>query len=239
MSIAELKNQFEKIRNSEDFSDRSSFCEELTKHNEEEYLEYHYFLINQEEDINDKLYQILCRGLTKRGEEGEQFLLKKIKQEKDPLIKARVLQTLGSYKYQHGKHTKETAALARQWLNDEADILRDRAIIVLGWVGDGSDISLIEQRLEQEENNIIRQWAATALMQLYFNCNQVKKEKNRLLQILKAALEKEEDASALNGVLVAIQEITDQKLGISGTSHKIPSKSKLNSAKKKAIELLK
>lgn len=238
MSIIDLKNQFEKIRNSEDFSDQDDFCEKLSECNNNECLEYHYYLMNSEVQMIDELHQMLCSAFIDHGEVGEDFLLKKIKQEKDPLIKARVLQMLGGYKYSKGKYIKETAALARQWLNDEADILRDRAIIVLGWVGDAPDISLIEQRLKQEKNNVIRQWAATALMWLYDN-NQVKPEKNRLLQILKSALEREEDPSALNGVLVAIQEITDQKLGISSTSHKIPSKSKLNSAKKKAIELLK
>lgn len=147
------------------------------------------------------------------------------------------MQTLGSYKSRNGKYTKETADLARQWLNDEADILRDRAIIVLGWVGNESDISLIEQRLKEEKNNEIRQWAATALMQLYFNCDQVAKQKNHLLKILKTALESEEDTTALNGVLVSIQEITEKKLGISSSSHKISSKKKLEAAKQKAIEL--
>jgi hypothetical protein len=233
----EIQKLFQQVRHSNKAAELLKFVTVLAARHDEETMDYHYSLL-KESDMSDKLYDQLCRSFPKHGEPGEVFLLHEIKTEKDSKIKGIVLQILGSMKYYQGKHLEETAKLAREYLQADHDFLRNRATIVLGWIGDSSDMQTFQERLFHEKDPETRGWTASALMQLYFNNDAVKKQKKNLIDTLKNALLKEQNDFVLTCILVSLQEIMGEKLGISATTHDTPPKDELEKAKIKALKLL-
>jgi len=227
-----LREEFERIRMSEDNKTVLVFCSRLSQ---SDFIDYHFSLL-KEHEVSDKLYQMLRNKFSNHGFKGEKLLIKKIEKEKDKTFQGDILQILGRYKYANGSFLKETAQYAREFLKSENDSLRFRAIIVLGWVGKMSDIKLLADSMFNDDNNQNRGWGASAIMQLFFSCPKIK---DKALKYLQQALEKEEDYFTLACILTSIQEIANKKWGISSsTKPDDESKEKINTAKSKAVKFL-
>lgn len=235
VNMDDLKNQFNEIKGSDSFTQHLAFCKLLKTSNEEEMLNFHYALL-KEKDLHNALHQMLRRELTKRGAVAEDYLLQKFEEEEDNHFKGDILQMLGGMKYERGKRLKETANLARANLNNDHTSLRYRSIIVLGWLGGSRDIDLLSVSLFKDENNENRGWAATAMMQIYFD---KPKTADKSLKYLQAALHKEEDYFALKCILTALQEISGKKLGLAKTPQGGANQGNdiVDKARKKALKL--
>ncbi len=236
MEKSELDKALVRVKKSVDIIEITKFMNGLCSVHDDGRLDYHYCLLAQK-NCSDEFYAFLCRAFHRHGEAGELFLLSKISREKDTHLKGIILQMLGGYKYYGGKHCGKTAEMARSLIISKDVFLRNRAAIVTGWVGDVSDIDILAKRIVNEKDTETRGWTATALMQLFFNNDAVKEHKDRLLDILKNALEAENDDFVMNCILVSIQEICGKKLGISSVGHEVPPRDKLEKAKAKALRL--
>lgn len=234
--ISDLKEYFEQVKDNEQekIIDIFKFTKELTSINTLEYLDYHYSLLERS-DIKPSTYDTICRAFNKRNYNGEDYLLERIRKESDEHVIATVLQILGRFKYSNGRRLNETADLARNFLHSESSKLRCRALWVIGWVGNKLDIGTLGEILFKDDNNENRGWAATAMMQIFFNDKCVKYES---LKYLNKALDSETNPEALVCILVAIQEITEKKLGISSSSKNKVSQEKIEKAKIKAKNIL-
>ncbi len=233
--IEQLRAHYHSIKDSDDVSDHFDFGAALLESDSSAYLHFHYLLIATA-DCNANLFEWICRKFGDRGSVGEDYLLQRFADEPEDQVKARTLQILGGYKYAGGKRLGETASLARHFISSPTDVLRCRAIWVIGWLGSTSDIMKLAAVLHDDPEAELRCGAATAMMQIYFNH---KTSAAKALPHLKKALEVETDLKAIEGVLVSIQEISGKKLGLRSTSHEPVGKEKLEAAKKKAERLLK
>ncbi|TKC08055.1 HEAT repeat domain-containing protein [Pedobacter polaris] len=233
-AIEILKDYFDKIKLGCDTPTKFDFGAKLIQSNTADFLDFHYSIL-AEADTEKKLYDFIARKFKDRHSSGEDYLLTRIKSEQDNVVKATVLQILGSFKYSKINRATETADLARKFLTSESDTLRCRALWVIGWTGNVNDIEQISTLLFNDTNNENRCWAGTAMMQISFN-DKISIEKS--LPYLKVAIAKETDIKALEGILVSIQEITGKKLGLSPSSHDPPNEEKVAKALKKATKML-
>ncbi|WP_299326260.1 hypothetical protein [uncultured Maribacter sp.] len=115
---------------------------------------------------------------------------------------------------------------------------RNKAVIVLGWIGKITDTKILEKHILEDPDNEFRAWSASAYMQIWF------KRKNETLKT-KAfedyykALPLEKDYFVLLVILDSIREFGKTKLGISQTALDDLDVDKIEISKIKAINYLK
>jgi len=233
-TIETIKDYFAKIKLGCDTPTMFDFGKRLIQSNTEDFLDFHYTIL-AERNIDKELYDFITKKFKDRHSVGENYLLKRIVSEQDDFVKAMVLQVLGSFRYSRVNRSEETAELARQFLISESNILRCRALWVIGWTGNVNDIDQISSLLLNDQENENRCWAATAMMQIYFK-DKLSAEKS--LYYLKIAINQEADLKALEGILISIQEITGKKLGLNAMSHNSPNAEKITKALKNAKRIL-
>lgn len=225
-----LRQRFSAIRIDTDDTDMFDFGSDLIELRSLEAFDFHYELL-RDTSMDAELYDWLCRMFSRRGDDGEDYLLSKFATESDPSLQATALQILGSFKYNQGRRLKDTAALARTTLESSYEELRCKALWVMGWLGASNDVPKVATLLEKDPAPANRQWAATALMQIFHSHPSAA---SKALKCLGKALETEADPIALGGILVAVQEISGKRFGLSAISHEPPSAEKLQSALAKA-----
>ncbi len=94
MSTESLRQMYESVRGTEDVSNILRFKQELLSRKGQGDLEFHYELL---EDLSDlRLYRILRAAFVERGQEIEDFLLRKLPQEHRKHMRLDVVQMLGS-----------------------------------------------------------------------------------------------------------------------------------------------
>ncbi|MCB1140229.1 MAG: HEAT repeat domain-containing protein [Leptospiraceae bacterium] len=189
----------------------------------------------KDKDVSDEMYQQLRREFSNHAN-GEEFLLEKIADEQDEIVQGDLLHILGTYKYRRHRCLKRTAEFARQFIASQSVYLRKKGIIVLGWIGEKSDVEIIAEAMFNDENEENRGWAATGLMQLFFHKPAIK---NQCLRNLQAALATEKSYFTLSCILISIQEIAGKQWGISSTGRpeREPERS-IDMAKPEAISFL-
>lgn len=232
-----LKEQFAQIYGSEDTTEISDFITELLKSNELEILEQHYGFL-KESKTSPAFYQALCRSFSKHGEKGERFLLDKIIIEPNPQLQGVILQILGSMKYQGAAYLPETLQIARTFIASTHDLLRKQAAMVLGWIGEGADLDNLMAILQKDHSAEVRAFCASAMMQLYLRDLKLKEKKQEILHSLVNASKLENSPALLNSILIAVQEISKEKLGLSASAKQIPSQAKLEKARLKALQII-
>ncbi|MCR6479062.1 HEAT repeat domain-containing protein [Variovorax sp. ZS18.2.2] len=230
LAIESLRQRFNAIRIDTDVSDMFDFGADLLELQSPEALDFHYALL-RDTGMDGELYDWLCRKFSDRGDAGEDHLHARFAQEQDASLQATVLQMLGTFKYRKGRRLKDTAALARAALGSPHDDLRCKGLWVIGWLGTTADIAKVAPLLAKDPVPANRHWAASALMQIFFNHRSAAP---RALACLREALEAETDAVVLGGILVAVQEIAGKKFGLASNSHEAPSAEKLEAALAKA-----
>ncbi|WP_431113279.1 hypothetical protein [Variovorax paradoxus] len=228
-ALATLRRRFFTLRFSTDHAAVFSFVGDLLDLHSAAALEYHYNLL-LDSDTSDVVYDTLCRSFSMRGAAGEDYLHARFMSVDEPSLKATLLHVLGSFRTGNARRRKETAAHARAALASPHEELRCRGLWVIGWLGTSADIPRVGYLLTGDSAAINRQWAATTLMHIVYNHPS---GAPAALNLLSEALAKETNKQALSGIVVAAQEITGKKLGLSATSHKTPSNDKLNAAMKR------
>ena len=212
MDIKSLYASYEALKNSEDpYEIIFDFKEELLSSDSTEFLDFHY-LILQDKALSDQLKSTIktffySEVVNKRDKEVVcSFLYQKYTDGiEDISLKGDVIQLLGNLRSRHAKEVAlENIAIAK------AD-LRYRSIIVLGWVGNKTDLKVLNERLLTDPDPQLRGYAATAMRQIWFNHP---KSKEEILKHLKKAIPEENDEKALQGMIITIQELLKKKLGL-------------------------
>jgi HEAT repeat protein len=203
MTIEELRKEYVAARESRSVAEHRAFIGHLLASNDPKVMGYHFELLKDR--TNRDLYYRLRAAFKKRGAAAVEYLVERIKTEKDPHLLGDAMHLLG------GMNRPEAASLARQLIYSGDAENRDKASYVLGWVGTESDADSLRDRLLNDPDPKVRVDAATAHDQMRLRLPQIT---DRLLANLKQALETEKDEEVLAWVVITIQYFLGKTLGL-------------------------
>jgi len=209
MKLEEYKEWYSTIKETKDSSGALKLLWSLMK---SPFVEYHYELIK--ENSGNGLSTLLMSRFDEHGEKGEAFLLKKLDNNEDVQFQGQIIYLLGKI----NKVEKEKILqYARDFTTSENTYTRDRAVIVLGWIGGVKELTIISDRLLNDTDKNCRAWAASAYMQMWFK-RKSKTLRTSALMAFGEALKKEEDYFVISIIIGSLREIENKKFGISQTS---------------------
>lgn len=207
MDIDKLQKEYDYAKEGDELSGERikrsfAFIKLLLSDNSPKVISFHYDLLKKR-DCKDIYYDV--RAAFKKRPEAEEFLLKQLPTETDPITLGDILHLLGGIRSLHA------APLARQFVNNENDFQREVALYVLGWVGTESDIEILNEHLLSESSSRLRITAASAHRQVYWRLAELK---NKLLVSLKRGFEKETDDEVITQIIIMIESIALKRLGL-------------------------
>ena len=197
------------------------------------FVEYHYQLLNDQE-LDEKFRNHLKNRFEEHKEDGELLLLSKLDGNQDVDFHAEIIFMLGCIR---GKNKAKTLEFARKLSESEDDYTRDRALIVLGWVGTIEDTEILGRHLLNDTNTRCRAWSASSYTQMWFR-RKSENLKQKAFAACQKALLNESDYFVLSVILFTIREIGNTKLGISQSALDGLDVEKIDIAKTKAIRFL-
>ena len=176
------------------------------------FVEYHYSLWT-DETLNEKFRHSLRQRFDEHREKGAELLLSKLDNNEDAEFYPEIIYCLGKLADRPKIEKERTLAYARKFANTDNDYLRDKAIIVLGWIGGIQDISLLGEHLLNDINAKCRTWSATSFMQMYFR-RKSQSLVDKALPFLKQAISQETDYFALGCMIDVVKELTGKNFGL-------------------------
>ena len=205
MSIRELREHYRRVwREDVSFEEEKELIAALLEHHDREHLAFHFDLLRNREHFY--LYCSIRAAFKKHGPRGEAFLVERFHSETDPHLRGDALQILG------GLRSKSARGFAKEAAVADAETLRYRGVIVLGWVGTVRDMTtVLRDRLLNDPSAFVRGNAATAFRQVWFR---ISRAKDPAIEILGQALEAEEDEEMVCSIVVTLQDIMKRRFGI-------------------------
>lgn len=228
--LNEFKTWLKKITENNLNDDKLDFVWEIMK---SPYVEFHYDLL-KDETLDEGFKRDLAFRFDEHGEEAENLLLSKLEKNEDVDFHGNIIFLLGKIK---SKNKAKIVEYARKLAESEVDFTRNRAIIVLGWIGTMSDTKIMEQHLLHDKNYECRAWSACSYMQMWFK-SESESIKLKAFTAYKKALPIEDDYFVISVILSSIRTIGKTKLGISQTELDELDKEKIDIAKIKALKFL-
>jgi HEAT repeats len=228
--LSEFKNWLKKITEKNIEDEKLKFVWTIMK---SPFVEFHYDLL-KDKNLDAEFRGNLAFRFNEHGEEAEDLLISKLDNNQDVEFQADIIFLLGKL---NKKHKSKTLDYARKFAESETDYKRDRAIIVLGWIGTLKDAEIFRQHLLEDGNSKCRAWSASSFMQMWFK-NESEELKQRAFESYKTALPKESDIFVISVILSAIRIMGKTKLGISQTALDELDFEKIEIAKIKAIRFL-
>ena len=201
------------------------------------YPEYHYSLITNKE-TSEEFRQELWSRFDEHREKGAELLLSKLDNNKDTDFHAGIIFCLGKLAYRTKIEKERTLEYARKFAFIDDDTLRETAIIVLGWIGNIQDISLLGEHLLNDKNAKCRTWSATSFMQMNFRLKS-KSLVEKTLPYLKQAISQETDYFALGSMIDVVKELTGKKFDLPQYAINNIDKERINNAKLKVERFFK
>lgn len=182
-----------------------TFEELLLESDSVEYLELHYNYLKDRQ--KEALYYYIRNAFGKRQSKDivSSFLKSKFEQEEDTITQGDVIQILGNIK------SKYAELLALDNIHSNNQDIRYRCIIVLGWVGKSQTLSILDERMLNDDIGQLRGYAATAMRQIWYNHP---KTKEKITELIKNAISNEIDNEALIGMIITIQDMYRKKFGL-------------------------
>jgi hypothetical protein len=162
----------------------------------------HYRYLNRAK--NPDLIEILADSFLWREDDVKPFLFRRLRDERGPRMLAMVVQMLGVM------GARELAPHARRLLRHRSAMVRERACIVLGWIGEPSDLALLGELQLSEPDPATRKWAAT---QQYHLVERVKRGRSRALRQLATALNRERDRDVLEMIAWTAGQLLGRRFG--------------------------
>jgi hypothetical protein len=206
--IKEFENWYKIAQKDED--EQLKFVWEIMK---SPYTEYYYSLITNK-NTSEKFRQKLWSRFDEQREKGAELLLSKLDNNEDVAFHAGIIFCLGKFADRPNKIEKErTLEYARNFANIDDDLLRETAIIVLGWIGGIQDISLLGEHLLNDKNAKCRTWSATSFMQMNFRLTS-QSLVDKALPYLRQAISQETDYFALGSMIKVVKELTGKKFDL-------------------------
>jgi hypothetical protein len=205
--LKEFENWYKIAQKNED--EQLKFVWEIMK---SPYTEYHYSLIT-DKNTSEKFRSNLWSRFDEHREKGAELLLSKLDKNEDTDFHPSIIYGLGKLADKQKIEKERTLSYARKFANADNDYLRDRAIIVLGWIGGIQDIPLLGDRLLNDTNAKCRTWSATSFMQMNFR-RKSKSLVDKALPLLKQAISQETDYYALGSMIDVVKELTGKKFDL-------------------------
>lgn len=208
-TIEEIKCAYDDVRLISDsdeagkISSLFSFEKKLLSNNSMEVLEFQY---NCLKDISDWRLYLCCRaGFSKRKKIAEEFILDKIKVEKDTRLIGDCLHILGRLRCEYA------LSLALSYVHNDSDYIREVCLYVIGWMGDSSCLPLLEDKLINENNLKIKITAGSAMRQIFWRIPDCQDE---VLNLLKNVYYSGNTESIKGRLIELISTISGKNLGM-------------------------
>ena len=208
MNYKEISSDFEKASKTDSFKVHNDFLNILLQDHSESGMELHYTYFNESD--NSDLKRILGKGFLKRGKNGVSFLLRKLSNEPDNLIKSNIIHLIGL------SYDKKYLSNIIPFLKDEDREVRYKAIIVCGWLGDTDTIDILKEHYPFEKVSLLRGFTVSAMRQIFFRH---KETKDKIVEFICAKLPEETDNEALAIMIVVLQDLTRIKYGLKEDPH--------------------
>lgn len=228
--LSEFKNWLKKITEKNLENEKLEFIWTIMK---SPFVEFHYDLL-KDKNLDAEFRGDLAFRFNEHGEEAEDFLISKLDNNQDIEFQADIIFLLGKL---NKKHKDKILDYVRKFTKSENDHKRDRAIIVLGWIGTIDDTKILGQHLLEDKNSKCRAWSASSFMQMWFK-NESEAIKQKAFENYELALTNESDLFVISVILSAIRVMGKTKLGISQTALDELDFEKIEIAKVKAIRFL-
>lgn len=228
--LSEYKNWLKKIVENNLEDEQLKFVWSIMK---SPFVEYHYELL-KDKSLDKDFRRSLSGRFNEHGEEAEDFLISKLNNNEDADFQADIIFLLGKL---NKKHKSKILDYARKFSESENDYKRDRAIIVLGWIGTIDDTEIFKNHLLNDTNPNCRAWSASSYMQMWFK-NESNNIKLKAFDAYLKALNSESDYFVVATILSAIRVMGKTKLSISQTALDELDTEKIDLTKPKAIRFL-
>ncbi|SDF56688.1 HEAT repeat domain-containing protein [Cellulophaga baltica] len=174
------------------------------------FVELHYELMKDEE-LSEGFRKSLNTRYNEHSEKGEALLLSKLDNNDDVDFHGEIIFILGKIK---GPKKGEVLTHARKLVKSKNVYTRNRAIIVLGWIGESTDFEILENCLLYDLDKECRAWSATAFYIVYDRIKS-KEFKTNTFKLFNKVLESEKDFFVLGMIIYSMRELTNKKFGIS------------------------
>ena len=174
------------------------------------FVELHYELMKDEE-LSEGFRKILNTRYNEHSEKGEALLLSKLDNNDDVDFHGEIIFILGKIK---GPKKGKVLTHARKLVKSKNVYTRNRAIIVLGWIGESTDFEILENCLLYDSDKECRAWSATAFYIVYDRIKS-KAFKTNTFKLFNKALENEKDFFSSGMIIYSMRELTNKKFGIS------------------------
>ncbi len=199
------------------------------------FVEFHYGLLN-DPSLDDEFRKQLQNRFENHGEKAEILLLSKLESNEDVDFQSEIIFILGRIN-EKSKYKNQILAYARKFAESENRDKRDRAIIVLGWIGTMKDTDILKRHLLEDEDPDCRAWSASSYMQMGFR-NKSEQLRIKAFEAYKTALTAERHYFVLSIILIAVREFGKTTLGISQTALDELDEEKIGLAKTRAVKFL-
>ena len=176
------------------------------------YTEYYYSLIVSK-DTSEKFRGKLWSRFDEQREKGAELLLSKLDNNEDTAFHPDIMFCLGDIADEHKIEKERTLEYARKFADAADDSLREKAIIVLGWIGGVGDVPLLGRHLLGDTNAKCRTWSASSFMQMFFR-RKSQSLVDKALPLLKQAISQETDYFALGCMIDVVGELTGKNFGL-------------------------
>lgn len=225
--LQQLEKNFKVAQENE--AERMKFVWEIMK---TPYTDYYYSLLVSK-DIDEQFRSKLWSRFDEQREKGAELLLSKISNNEDTDFHPHIIFCLGKLADKNIEK-KRTLEFARMFADSTNEHLREKAIIVLGWIGGDKEILLLGEHLLNDPSILCRTWSATSFMQMYFR----KKSQslvNTVLPYLKQAISQERDYFALGCMINVVKELTGKKFDLPQYAIENGDKERIDNAKLKVL----
>lgn len=229
-TLVEFKERLKEITEKNLRDEQLQFVWELMK---SPYVEFHYDLL-KDRTLPPEFRRDLKARFDEHGEEAETFLINKLNNKEDPEFQGEIIFILGKI---NKKYKTEILTHTRDLAESPDDDIREKALIVLGWVGTMKDTKILQEHLLNDTRPECRAWSASSYMQMWFG-KKSEELKRKAWGAYQIALNEETDRFVTATVLTAVREMGNTKLGISQMALNQLDAEKIEAAKAKAIRFL-
>lgn len=233
MDLIKLQSEYENLEKNYDEVRAIDFVENLVETNEIKIIDFHYKLLKN--TSSKELFYEIRGDFYKHGVDGKLFLLDKLKSEMDLDLKAEALFVLGSMDDLEPSEIESIKLVANDFISSNDNYKNQYyGIIVLGWIGKKEETSILEKELKNNKNSELRDFAGSALRQIWHNHPRLNK---RILKIYNEALKNEAEDQVNRTIIACTQDMLRKKFGIKESQYGEIS-GDVATAKPKAIKAL-
>ena len=227
--IRDFEKWYKEVNCSKEKIEMIKFTAELLR---TPYTEYYYSIMinkNTNKFLKDTLWQRFYDH-----KDADIFLLNKLENKLDTEFHGEIIYCLGKIIDQKNNNQKTTVLeYTKEFTNNSNENTREKAVIILGWIGGNEEIDLLGNILLNDTHNKCRAWASTSFMQMSFR-RKINLEK--VLPYLYKSIKQEQDSFVNECIIDTLQELTKKKFGLRKKDLDTDNTEAINNSKIKVIK---